>query len=579
MRHKTLAPLGLLLATVGFSTAASAVLTVIGAPDTETVLGNQTWCDDEDTIVLMGPTVVPNGVTLTIEPGCIVRGQPRDLDYSAATPLLGAPGSLQIYQGGFLDAEGTPTDPIIFTTAAVDTNDDGVPDEVGGGNTRPRQWTLADGENNFLDDTPKTNPLAPLNTAGGANVSLWGGITVAGFAPTNLGNALGLGTGIGQVEGTTAQIYGGNDPNDDSGILRYLSVRHAGDEIGEGNELNGISLAGVGDGTTCDHIEIYANFDDGIEWFGGNAVCDHLLMAYVGDDSVDTDQGWTGSVQNVIVLSAFFNQNDGSAYGSASGDRGGEWDGDDLDEVPSNVNPAVFSDESICNLTIVGNGGDGQVNPAVSPASSNRGFTMRNGFQGRLANSIVVNTGSAAGVDITTGGVVEPCSGPNDGDGVCGASCASIDGDEVVSIISTTVSDVPAVNACGLAAFANGDTLFAGGANIETATEQLVNENPFWDPQGTLSNGRGKLVGTLATPIDPTPIAVANDGIDPTDAGCPDATATYRGATDGGALFTDGWTAMSVGGVLPLPEPSAASSLGGGVLVLWGLARRRTRRS
>ena len=555
-RQMTLVLLGQLLAIVGFSMAASAVLTEVGTVNTETTLvANETWCDNEDTMLLNGPIVVPSGVTLTIQPGCIVRGQPRDQAFNPATPTLGAPGSLQIYQGGTLNADGTATDPIIFTTAAVDTDDDGVPEMTGGTPDFPRKWVVGDGETNFLDDTPKTNPLAPLNTAGDANVKLWGGVTVAGFAPTNLNNDLGFGVGIGLVEGTTGQFYGGSTPGDNSGTLRYLSVRHAGDEIGAGNELNGITLAGVGDGTICENIEIYANQDDGIEWFGGTVECSNLLLAYIGDDSIDLDQGYTGTIQNAIVLAPFFEENDSDDYGSASGDRGGEWDGDDS----PNVRATPVPDASICNLTIIGNGGDGETNPAVVDEAGNRGFTMRNGFGGAVVNSIIVNTNNpianAAAVDVTSGGAVEPCSGgsPSAGDGVCGANCGVVEGDEAIEIVALTVSDSPAVNACGLEAFLNGDDRGAG-ANLETSAEQLVNENPFWDPQGTVSNGRGKLVGTLAAPIDPRPITVANDGIAPTDVGCPDGTATYRGATDAGPsdpLFTDGWTAMSVGGNPP----------------------------
>ncbi|MEM7412561.1 MAG: hypothetical protein AAF430_20185 [Myxococcota bacterium] len=570
MRQKTPVMLGVLLASLGFSTAASAVLTEVPAG---TIAGSETWCDDEDTMLLQGPVVVTG--SLTIEAGCIVRGQPRDIPFN--TPDPGAPGSLQIFRGGTLTAVGTPSSPIIFTTAAVDTDDDGVPEMTGGSPSLPRKWVLADGEGNFLDDTPATNPLAPLNTAGDANVRLWGGITVAGFAPTNLANDLGFGTGIGRVEGTAGQLYGGSTPGDDSGDLAYISLRHAGDEIGAGNELNGITFAGVGSGTTCDHIEIYANQDDGIEWFGGTNDCTNVLLAYIGDDSLDTDQGYTGAIQNAIVLSPFFEEDDSDDYGAASGDRGGELDGDDSPNVVASPVPDV----SICNLTIFGNGDvDGGTNPAVVDEAGNRGFTMRNGFGGTVANSIIVNTtnslGGADAVNVTGGGAIPPCSGvPTPGDRVCGAACGVVGGDEGIEIVALTVSDSPAVNSCGLEAFATGDARVGVGPNIETSAEQLVNEGPFWDPKGTVSNGRGKLMGTLATALNPTPISLATDGVDPTLVGCPDATATYRGAVGTGGVFSDGWSAMSVGGILP--EPGAAPSLAAGALLVLGLLRRRNR--
>jgi len=564
--RKTLLPLGLLLAATGFSTSAAAALTEVPAGD---IAGTVTWCDDEDTMLLQGAVTVTG--SLTINAGCIVRGQPRDLPFGSPDP--GAPGSLQIYQGGTITAIGTSSDPIIFTTAAVDTNDDGQPDLAVSG--LPRKWVIGDGEGNFLDDTPKTNPLAPLDTAGNANVRLWGGITIAGFAPINLAD-VGFGDGVAQIEGTAAQLYGGTDPNDDSGDLQYLSVRHAGDEIGDGNELNGITFGGIGDGTTCDHIEIYLNQDDGVEYFGGTVECSNILVAYVGDDALDVDQGYTGTIQNAISLSAFFKNEDNTDFGSGgSGDNGGEWDGDDGTTYVG----APVSDVSFCNVTMLGNVSSepGHTNPALFPASANRGITMRNGFGGALANSIVLNT-TSDGIRIIAGGITPPCSGvPTAGDGVCGANCGVVGGDELIEVVSSTFSDVAAVGSCVDEAFLNGDDRGAG-ANLETAAEQLLNENPYWDPKGTLSGGRGKLMGTLGTPINPRAITVANDGIAPTDVGCPDGTATYRGATDAGAsdpLFTDGWTAMSVGGVLP--EPGAAPALGAGILVLWGLARRRAR--
>ena len=108
----------------------------------------------------------------------------------------------------------------------------------------------------FLDDDCEQHPLAPLNALGKGNVQLWGGLVLLGEAPTNLANCAGQGNGIGIVEGMTVPgfpvadlVYGGNLPHDSSGTLRYVSVRHAGEEIGASNELNGVSLGGVGDGT------------------------------------------------------------------------------------------------------------------------------------------------------------------------------------------------------------------------------------------------------------------------------------------------------------------------------------------
>ena len=548
MKRNTLLPLGLLLSSALLASGASAQL-VIGAPDTETTIAvPTTWCaggSGVTTVILQGPTVVTSD--LTIEPGCIVRGQPRDDVFDELNPLVGAPGSLQIYQGGRIIADGTAASPIIMTTAAVDTDDDGVA-ELSGVGTLPRKWVAADGLTNFLDDTPTTNPLAPLDTAGNANVRLWGGLTLAGTAPVNKDDP-NFNDGVTVLEGTTAQVYGCDngvtipcDPADDSGTLDYVSIRHAGDEIGAGNELNGITFGGVGSTTVCSNLEVYANQDDGVEYFGGTVDCSNILIAYIGDDSFDVDQGYTGSLQNGISLSGFFDNNDTTAWGSGgSGDAGGEFDGDDNPPLA-----APIPDVSACNITLIGNGTAAPLprfgaNPAVDGASANRGMRLRNNFGGAFTNSIVVN----ASTSVTT-------------EGTC----------QDVEVRSIRYANSPAPSFACAGVFASSD--------VSAGTNLLRNDTPFWDPQGTLSGGRGKLVGTLTTPIDPRAVTVEN-GIDPTTVGCPNAT-TYIGATDATAadpLFTDGWTAMSVGGVLP--EPGAAPSLAAGALLLLGLVRRNRR--
>ena len=102
--------------------------------------------------------------------------------------------------------------------------------------------------------------------------------------------------------------YGGVLPHDSSGIVRFVSVRHAGDEIGTSNELNGFTLGGVGDGTVFDHNEVYANFDDGFEWFGGTMNSSHLMVSHCGDDSYDIDQGHSGVLQFAVSIGGNYNQ-------------------------------------------------------------------------------------------------------------------------------------------------------------------------------------------------------------------------------------------------------------------------------
>jgi hypothetical protein len=278
-----------------FATLAASLAALPGLrADAQTVVNsnvtaNTTW---SGVIVLEGAIFVNNNATLTISPGTIVRGQPRTGPVIPGNPA-GTPGALIVTQSGTIIANGTPNNPIIMTTAAVDNNADGVPDDDDANGFRD-PWAPGD---TFYDANPKTQPLSPLNTAGGANVALWGGLVVLGFSSTNLSDPCGTGQGTCTVEGLTVPgfpvadaTYGGTDDADSSGSLSFISVRHAGDEIGNSNELNGVTLAGVGTGTEFHHIEVYCNFDDGIEWFGGTVNGNQLFVVFAGDDSFDLDQ-------------------------------------------------------------------------------------------------------------------------------------------------------------------------------------------------------------------------------------------------------------------------------------------------
>jgi len=186
---------------------------------------NTTWTADK-VYVLTGKVVVGDGSTLTIEPGTIIKGE--DDPGSLASALI-------VAQGGTIRAEGTADSPIIFTTI----NDNIMPGEK----------------------------LSP-NLDEFAN-SEWGGLIILGYAPVSAGD----GDFIAQIEGIPADDifgrYGGDDPTDNSGILRYVSIRHGGISIGADNEINGLTLGGVGSGTVIENVEVVANKDDGIEWFGG----------------------------------------------------------------------------------------------------------------------------------------------------------------------------------------------------------------------------------------------------------------------------------------------------------------------
>lgn len=222
------------------------------------ISANTTW-ETGKTYVLGGRIAVTSGNTLTIQPGVIVKGEVGS--GSNATALI-------IARGAKIDAQGTSASPIIFTTVA----DEIKPGEIASPNLEP-------------------------NLSG-----LWGGLIV-------LGNAKGSFAGDvteTQIEGIppsdTNGLYGGTDNADNSGIIKFVSIRHGGANIGEGNEINGLTLGAVGSGTTIENIEVIGNQDDGVEFFGGTVNIKNGIVWNPGDDGFDTDQAWAGTLDNFIVI-------------------------------------------------------------------------------------------------------------------------------------------------------------------------------------------------------------------------------------------------------------------------------------
>jgi hypothetical protein len=276
-------------------------------------------------------------------------------------------------------------------------------------------------------------------------------------------------------------------------------------------------------------------------------------VAFAGDDTFDLDEGYTGRNQFLYGIMPFFNNNDGTAFGSGSGDKGGEWDGDNFGEVVSNAN--VQSDGScrpltypeMYNLTLHGSTllATRDFTP-VSTASANRGIQMRNGFAGELLNAIIVNTGTQKALDVD--GAATGCPGFDvDPDNI--AACR-------VAVLASTFDNSAALAADELAVLACGDADFrtptASSNNTVNvaAFPNLVKEDTSFDPTG---NAAGKLVASLkASPINPK----LNAGLTGTGGAVPGPTVvTFRGAFDRlvPGLWTDGWTALSQGGLLSAP--------------------------
>lgn len=280
---------------------------------TKTLTSDKAW-------VLEGFVFVNEGQVLTIEAGTVIKGKPGTGENASA---------LIVARGGKIMAEGTVQKPIIFTAYADDLN-------------------------GSVDNNAK---------------GLWGGLIVLGKATTNNATSEKAIEGIPTSE--TRGLYGGTDDNDDSGVIRYVSIRHGGTDIGEGNEINGLTLGAVGKSTIIEFVEVVANKDDGIEFFGGCPQVKNALVAYCDDDCYDYDEGFHGKGQFWVAIQ------------DEEGDRCGEHDGGPKD----NQLGEPFSMPEIYNATYIGGKGE-----------SSKVITFRENAGGTYANSIFVT--QTKGIDI-----------------------------------------------------------------------------------------------------------------------------------------------------------------------------------
>ncbi len=198
------------------------------------------------------------------------------------------------------------------------------------------------------------------------DIGQWGGLVLLGNAPANsCGDQNGEATaeelencGV-AAEGDAGQ-FGGNDPEDNSGTLRYVVVKHAGNALSNGDELNGISFAGVGSGTTVEYIQVHQNLDDGIEFFGGTVSVRYVVLTDIGDDAFDWSFGWTGNAQFVYIRQA-----------QDAGDNAFEADNSEFDAAAT-----PLTNPTVANVTVVG-------------ASGTNGVRLRAGTAGSLRNFLV----------------------------------------------------------------------------------------------------------------------------------------------------------------------------------------------
>ncbi|MBN1115969.1 MAG: hypothetical protein JXA77_02105 [Bacteroidales bacterium] len=303
-------------------------------------------------------TYVIGGRTVFIEPGTVFKAESKANPEDAVTFVVS--------RGGKVYAMGTEEQPIVFTT---------VEDPLDG-------------------------------TYSVQNKEKWGGVVVLGYAqnsvlasetnPEDPFNLTGITDGVAFVEGLPypdeRHHYGAADTladgtpifvnDDNSGVLRYVSIRHGGTEIATNNEINGLTMGSVGSGTTIEHIEVVSNGDDGIEFFGGTVDMKYVNIMFCEDDYIDYDQGWTGRIQFMMGLqlpatvSTTTGQDDVTIQ---YGDNGMECDGDD---GYKSGRPAGLSSPQIFNATIIGNGAD-------------EGLELKERTNGLIGNSVLSNFSSA----------------------------------------------------------------------------------------------------------------------------------------------------------------------------------------
>lgn len=276
-----------------------------------------------------------NGVTLTIEPGTDVRGSDD--------------GLLIVTRGSKLMAEGTADAPITFSSLTDEDFDglgewggviiQGLAPQYGQGNTGACFST-------GIDDTTTYGETAVCNVQGEG------------------------GDGVG--------YYGGNIPSDNSGVIKYVRIAEAGKVAGPNNEVNGLTLMGVGYETLIDYIQVHNNLDDGIEWFGGTVNVTHAVLTGNDDDDIDFDTGYKGNIQYAIVV-----KNAALDAPSGSNDpRGIEANSSDDEYVPQ-------TEGALANVTLVG----------AKMTAGQYGMRLRGALTTRIYNTAVVNWESCVRID------------------------------------------------------------------------------------------------------------------------------------------------------------------------------------
>ena len=306
---------------------------------TANIAASTTWTAN-NTYNLQQQIYVLPGATLTIEAGTVV----------ASDTNVG--GSLAVTRGARIFVLGTQDSPVIMTSKAD------VATWVGG-NPKTGTWREA------------VNEWGNLTLMGAGFISenaIPGNVPTA--SATNVGKMEGL---LEAFPGDTKVLYGGGDDDDNSGTIEYLSLRYGGKVVALNNELNGLSLGGIGRETDIHHVDIMNNVDDGIEIWGGTVNLKYVNIWNIGDDSFDIDQGWRGKAQYGLIVQGY---SANAAQGSGVGDNCFETDGaEDSDWLPVTTG-------TVYNFTVIG-----------QPIDGDQGTAWRDNARMQYRNCIFMDLG------------------------------------------------------------------------------------------------------------------------------------------------------------------------------------------
>jgi len=382
---------------------------------------------------------VEPGATLTIQPGTVIQGEQGSV--------------LVITRGAKIMAEGTAQKPIVLTTSQSDGQ-------------KTRGW--------------------------------WGGLLVLGAAPVNVNVNSTPPSNEATFEAFTSAIpeglFGGTNPHDNSGVIKYVRIEFAGFNFVADREFNNLTLCGIGDGTTIDYVQVHGGSDDGVEFFGGTVNVKHLVSSQNGDDGFDTDNGWEGKAQFVIVQNI---NPDGAIEASNGYESDNHGTATSYTAVPRTL-PTVY------NVTMIGNHN--------YTAGTSFAMVLRRGTGGHYYNHIV--TGFPKGIEMRDQATKDQADAGN-----LFFQSSIIYGNDVNN------ANFPPPQASG---------------DIDEASyfNQVAWGNRFVDP------GMSPNMMSLTSPdFKPTTSSVAlTGGATPPDDGFFDTTATFVGAI-GDTDWTAGWTA------------------------------------